>query len=1528
MLSALVGGGVSRGQQLSTPEAASLLLAQELCIGLRNRRVTRMSAQSRPSHQPQASHQAHRLGPRARQLPASASTPLLLLPDRRATRASSQGRPPHHVPEQHVRTHTLKSSGRMVRKLNYRKVANRGLLQTDAAATKRNARPRSKDPATEGHLEEHEAQEVEAVQRRRTGAVGKSQSVARRSKARSVVKPGSDQASCETHPRTRLSSATDIELRVKLPEAHIPSGEEVAALAVSPSGGDDVSSGARHERALMDRCGRRIPAPADVPPCVTKCRHLLCQTAQQPPSGDGPGRAPANQRGTENAATNDVHPENTSAEGPSHPTRPVKHTKVEKLDRGEGTGDAFRDNAVVTHAASSQTFPETVLVQGTPVEGFVNSDGPDQIPASVSVEGLVTIGMIVETRPGEAPSHNGTVLLPVGSEITSNVLVFQALEGGITSEHMTCINLRAAQHPEGPTAHSELTAAKVMASNGTIQGLMPGAPSGNTEMVETQAEREMTPDRPGREELTSRQLTVIQPATEGQAQEEAGAGLVIFQFPIERRVTDSRADATADPPMAADTGNSAPSRVTATKSSLPENDVPAETSAEMSAERGFPDGFSVEKAMASIMLRMNELVDVPTDITEDSGDDELTTDDELSSDSELTTEYELTSEDELPTSSQVVDETLMETELADIPADTSAAAVEVCTAVELAKEMGVAPSTLLPEKPLVNEPAEEAETAGDVTYELHFDGELVDIPTDIVIIDLTGENENEGIAFDFGLTKGTFAENGLVVISSDNTGPSRAVFSQDRLSENKLVKFSQEPLASLKDEGVRDLSAEGPVTAGGLAESALLKPPLGTADVETSAGDEVTTVLINAGSDPGVTLGGDMKGNQTPNETSVHNSFRNTEPLTPKRVAAIGNNTMSSKVNECQNIELRHSDSGSVPLPLGQTTHDPCREQEVNCVEKKSSQLITDGTTTFGKFGTVPVCEEAAPCAVKLKALRNTRRRPDFARLKVRESNRAVLLSNCAQNVPTLETSWEDRTLKCVDCGCSKCESVYMGHKLQHMEGVRLKNQPVLLMDDLGHGKQCRTLMLLEQLSAIANGLGVFSECVEMQQDFSDVIVALGMCSRFQFQKGIDRPFCLSSERVPHLDPFCRLSSPGSEQSASGKPLAQSHRKDPRWPFPPSMQFRCPDFPISPPVELASLLSCLTRGGEAGDHCCERTVAPQHSQTASQCHAGFGKTRRTPGLPFTTGRCPCARSRFGLHTVLALSSPTCYRLWTRQRHFGRAPDAHRPFLTQFGESLGKLTLPVGSDRPFWCLNCALGGVVSWWSQHCPTLRFSTSPSNNCGRSTPSDLQPLNFACIKEPYPTLPDPPTSTPGCTVTDSTFSSSAPLVPSITYVETQLHSEEKEERIPYDKSVSKSKGSLRKVSQIRIRKGVPKQDTNLTPMGLPKPKRLKKKEFSLEEIYTNQNYKSPSAHSKYLETIFEEPVLKKGSFVCTSLQKRKRLLEFQDYTLPRKRRAHAGVKILSRTRGRKATTRDGEIDSLLVQKLTELEAYLDEED
>ncbi|KAL7983180.1 hypothetical protein Chor_000042 [Crotalus horridus] len=126
----------------------------------------------------------------------------------------------------------------------------------------------------------------------------------------------------------------------------------------------------------------------------------------------------------------------------------------------------------------------------------------------------------------------------------------------------------------------------------------------------------------------------------------------------------------------------------------------------------------------------------------------------------------------------------------------------------------------------------------------------------------------------------------------------------------------------------------------------------------------------------------------------------------------------------------------------------------------------------------------------------------------------------------------------------------------------------------------------------------------------------------------------------------------------------------------------------------------------------------------------------------------------------------------------------------------------------------------------------------------------------------------------------------------------------VPKDESENRPK----KVSQIRIRKTIPKPDPNLTPMGLPRPKRLKKTEFSLEEIYTNQNYKSPPA---------------------TSQQKRKRILEFQDFTVPRKRRARSRVRVTSGyTRAQKAAMEGRELDILLIQKLTDLETFFAKEE
>ncbi|KAG8521229.1 Protein PRR14L [Galemys pyrenaicus] len=107
-----------------------------------------------------------------------------------------------------------------------------------------------------------------------------------------------------------------------------------------------------------------------------------------------------------------------------------------------------------------------------------------------------------------------------------------------------------------------------------------------------------------------------------------------------------------------------------------------------------------------------------------------------------------------------------------------------------------------------------------------------------------------------------------------------------------------------------------------------------------------------------------------------------------------------------------------------------------------------------------------------------------------------------------------------------------------------------------------------------------------------------------------------------------------------------------------------------------------------------------------------------------------------------------------------------------------------------------------------------------------------------------------------------------------------------------------------------------------------MKKKEFSLEEIYTNKNYKSPPAN-RCLETIFEEPKERNGTLISVSQQKRKRVLEFQDFTVPRKRRARGKVKVAgSFTRAQKAALQSRELDALLIQKLMELETFFAKEE
>ncbi|XP_058632801.1 uncharacterized protein wu:fi75a02 isoform X2 [Onychostoma macrolepis] len=290
----------------------------------------------------------------------------------------------------------------------------------------------------------------------------------------------------------------------------------------------------------------------------------------------------------------------------------------------------------------------------------------------------------------------------------------------------------------------------------------------------------------------------------------------------------------------------------------------------------------------------------------------------------------------------------------------------------------------------------------------------------------------------------------------------------------------------------------------------------------------------------------------------------------------------------------------------------------------------------------------------------------------------------------------------------------------------------------------------------------------------------------------------------------------------------------------------------------------------------------------------------------------------GVSTVLALSSPASFRMWFRHRRINfpfmqlSRPGIHTVVSRILGRRkchpfrpLVDFTAPPGVDNDHQKATSSLS--VCHVSKHRLTpersldhpSRHSISPKSVRLDGSPTESVGKSFAIASAnvKYPGLHNRGTST-------------------------------EMNQVELYETNSEAQGGQRskRVSQIRIRKTVPKPDNNLTPMGLPKPKRLKKKEFSLEEIYTNKNYKSPTPN-RSLETIFEEPKEKNGSLVCIGHQKRKRVLDFPDFTLPRKRKAKTNLGPLRvkgpRGRARRGRQDDVDLDVLLIEKLTELEDY-----
>lgn len=387
-----------------------------------------------------------------------------------------------------------------------------------------------------------------------------------------------------------------------------------------------------------------------------------------------------------------------------------------------------------------------------------------------------------------------------------------------------------------------------------------------------------------------------------------------------------------------------------------------------------------------------------------------------------------------------------------------------------------------------------------------------------------------------------------------------------------------------------------------------------------------------------------------------------------------------------------------------------------------------------------------------------------------------------------------------------------------------------------------------------------------------------------------------------------------------------------------------------PTLKAGETLSFLEQGAEIFNHrqpiiddfilplspqltgmlACPSNDLPVNLDKGSACCPSLSQLFR-PTTPPLSALSKWSFSGAGVSTVLALSSPTSFRKWFRHRrlNFPLTQLSHSGIHMVVSQILGRcrchpfrplvdFTAPPGIDN-----------------DHHYTRRSSQEVTRNRKRASARKAVCLLSKIHLTPERILDHPSrhSISPKSARLDVSSTESVPTfaIVSANVKYPGLHnrgvSREMNQVELYEANAEAQGGQRSKrVSQIRIRKTVPKPDNNLTPMGLPKPKRLKKKEFSLEEIYTNKNYKSPIPN-RSLETIFEEPKEKNGSLVCIGHQKRKRVLDFPDFTQPRKRKAKTNLGPLRvkgpRGRPRRGRQDDADLDIMLIERLTELEDY-----
>ncbi|TRY98230.1 hypothetical protein DNTS_035197 [Danionella cerebrum] len=287
-------------------------------------------------------------------------------------------------------------------------------------------------------------------------------------------------------------------------------------------------------------------------------------------------------------------------------------------------------------------------------------------------------------------------------------------------------------------------------------------------------------------------------------------------------------------------------------------------------------------------------------------------------------------------------------------------------------------------------------------------------------------------------------------------------------------------------------------------------------------------------------------------------------------------------------------------------------------------------------------------------------------------------------------------------------------------------------------------------------------------------------------------------------------------------------------------------------------------------------------------------------------------------------------------------------------SRGSPMCPSSPHSPFTSLtelaSCFLSSPLAFLSRKSSQGNINSSDASISGACSFVRTSPSTFSspsgstltsCHASPTPSSVTLNPETPSTSVSSlcSVFSQSSLEGAQVLQMET-------EEALAEDRSsfIETKDGQRGKVSSIRIRKKIPKPQNNLTPMGLPKTIRVKKKDFSLEEIYTNKNFSKPP--DGRLETIFEVPFNRRdGSQAVVGPKKLKRFVEFPELGVARKPKKPLVSLVAGGGSQRKPTGNSGssrprrglgvsstveerlslqELESLLFSKLEELDSWM----